>query len=49
MFTCKLLGINIYKIARKCCIYTTYGKPNPFRINTYKKQGGGVGTDSHTD
>src|SRR6266481_4685784 len=32
---------NTYGIPRKCCKQKTYGGPNSFRCNTYKKQGEG--------
>ena len=35
----KSFGINTYKSVTK---QSTYSAPNPFRINTYKKTGGGV-------
>jgi hypothetical protein len=31
---------NTYGLPCKCCKQKTYGKPNSFRCNTYKKQGG---------
>src|SRR6266446_10911806 len=36
-----LLGINTYRISRKCCNQRTYRIAKSFRCNTYKKQGVG--------
>jgi hypothetical protein len=36
----KSLRCNTYEPPRKCCKQKTYAPANPFRCNTYKKQGG---------
>ena len=36
----KSFSCNTYRSPRKCCKQKTYGRPNSFRCNTYKKQGG---------
>jgi hypothetical protein len=38
----KSFSRNTYGFPRKCCKQKTYGAANPFRCNTYKKQGGGA-------
>jgi len=41
MYSARSFIRNIYEPPRKCCKQKTYAKPNSFRCNTYKKQGGG--------
>ena len=40
----KSFSCNTYGSPRKCCKQKTYGQVKPFRCNTYKKHGDGVGS-----